>query len=217
MAGIVVITGFEPFGGDSQNPSSQIVKILDGTSIDGYSVIGIELPVDELNANKIIENYIIQYKPKVVISIGLAWGRVAISIERIGINIKDYPIADNYYHQPQNIPIDNDGPDGLFTSLPIRAIVKGLRDAGIPSYVSNTAGTYLCNQVLYGTLNYIRKNDLDIKAGFLHIPFSSSQVAQKGEIVPTLPMIMLEESIRIAIGISLTVKSDIDLTVGAIN
>ncbi|AYO29542.1 pyroglutamyl-peptidase I [Biomaibacter acetigenes] len=217
MNKIILLTGFEPFGGDSINPSLEIAKNLQGKDFDGFIVKALEVPVRDTKCLNVMENAIKEYQPSVIISVGLAWGRSAISLERIGINTRDYPIPDNDGQQPINQPIDPEGPAAYFSTLPIRAIVKELRDSGIPAYISNTAGTYLCNQVMYGTLNYITKNQLPIKSGFIHIPYLSSQIAQKGEIIPSLPFETLVNSIEIAIKTSIRQQEDILLIAGAVN
>lgn len=165
----VLLTGFEPFLKFKSNPTEAAVNELHGQEIGEYSVSGKVYPVvfDEINER--IINDIKEEQPDAVVCLGLAGGRHTIDIERIAINCIDGR-PDNDGNMPDGEKIDESGPDGLFSSLPIKDLEAALKKSEIPARISNTAGTYLCNNVMYSALNYIRENELDIRAGFIHVP-----------------------------------------------
>ncbi len=177
----ILITGFEPFGGEKINPAYEVVKKLKDTISDS-EIIKIQVPVVFNSSSERIIQKIEETNPDAVLMIGQAGGRFNISVERVGINIDDAPIKDNEENQHIDIAIDKEGLPAHFSTLPIKAIVNRIIMEGIPASISNSAGTYICNHVLYGVLNYIYKKNLDIKAGFIHIPFLLEQALDKGEI-----------------------------------
>ncbi|TWI59907.1 pyroglutamyl-peptidase I [Halalkalibacter nanhaiisediminis] len=203
----ILISGFEPFGEMKVNPTQAIVERVSGIQFDGAEIKTVLLPVHYDECLEKMTNYIDEVKPDVVISCGLYGGRTAITPERIGINVKDTmaeePIADNRGKKPMDELIDPAGEDGLFSTLPNRQIVNNLVKENIPSFISNTAGTYICNNTLYGVLNHIKKNDLDIKAGFVHFPASVEMAVEK----PTMPTMPLDLMVK---ALEITVKTCID-------
>jgi pyroglutamyl-peptidase len=169
----LLLTGFEPFLGFPINPTEAIVKELDGQEIGGYRVHGLLLPVDYETAGPKILLEIADVQPDAVIALGLAAGRTSITPERIAINCRDGE-ADNSGVALQDAPIVESGPDGYFSTLPIRKMVEVLNESGYPARISNTAGTYLCNNIMYTVLHSAG----DIKnAGFVHIPASHELAA----------------------------------------
>ena len=174
----VLITGFEPFDGEKINPAWEAVKLLP-TQIGNAEIIKLEIPtVFKKSSDKLIEN-IKSLSPDVVICVGQAGGRYEFCLERVAINIDDGRIPDNSGYQPQEEPIDPNGPTAYFSTLPIKNIVKTLKKSMIPSVVSNTAGTYVCNHIMYSLLHYISQNNLKIKGGFIHVPYVPEQVLDK--------------------------------------
>jgi len=174
----VLITGFEPFDGEKINPAWEAVKLLP-TQIGNAEIIKLEIPtVFKKSSDKLIEN-IKSLSPDVVICVGQAGGRYEFCLERVAINIDDGRIPDNSGYQPQEEPIDPNGPTAYFSTLPIKNIVKNLKKSMIPSVVSNTAGTYVCNHIMYSLLHYISQNNLKIKGGFIHVPYVPEQVLDK--------------------------------------
>lgn len=167
----VLLTGFDPFGGDSTNPSYEAVKRVPDT-IDGIEVIKKEIPTVFRKSIEILEQSIEEYKPDIVICVGQAGGRYDITIERVAINIDDARIPDNEGNQPIDEPIFADGDAAYFSSLPIKAITNEIKKEGIPASVSNTAGTFVCNHIMYGLLYLIDKKYNNIKGGFIHVPFT---------------------------------------------
>lgn len=164
----LLLSGFEPFLGFPINPTEAIVKELDGKEVGGFSVHGVLLPVDFEKAGPSILEVIEEVQPDVVISLGLAAGRSSITPERIAINCRDGE-PDNNGVALQDAPVVEGGPDGYFSTLPIRKMVDVLNESGYPARISNTAGTYLCNNIMYTVLNAVGDG---VRAGFVHIPAS---------------------------------------------
>jgi len=173
----VLLTGFMPFGGETINPSWQAVSRLHGQSIDGWSIVAAEIPVARYEALDCIFALIEEHQPEIVINVGQAGGRQEISVERVGINVDDYGAPDNAGNQPIDEAIYADGPAAHFSTLPVKAMVQAMREAGVPAIVSNTAGTYLCNHVAYGVPHYLAQHHSNAIGGFIHIPFLPEQAA----------------------------------------
>lgn len=192
----ILITGFEPFGGEKINPAYEVVKNLD--KIDGVELIKLEIPTVFQKAPKLIFDKIEEVKPDAVISIGQAGGRTSITPEVIGVNLRDASMDDNEGNRPINELIFEDGEDGLFSTIGVRDIVDNIKNAGIPAELSYTAGTFVCNDVLYSVLYYIKKNNLDIKTGFIHVPFILEQVIDKRN-TPSMTLENIIKGIEIAI------------------
>jgi pyroglutamyl-peptidase len=175
----LLLTGFEPFLGFEINPTEAVVKNLDGKQIGKFTIIGKILPVDFKKGPEQLLKHMEEINPDAVISLGLAAGRTHITPERIAINCQDGE-PDNNGVQLTDHPIDPNGPDGYFSKLPIRKIVNQLNEAGLPAEISNTAGTYLCNNVMYSMIHDLVKREKDIPAGFIHIP-ASHELVVKGK------------------------------------
>lgn len=175
----LLLTGFEPFLQFKINPTDEIVKALNGREIGEYQIVGHTLPVDFTESERQILALIEEVKPDAVISLGLAAGRFKVTPERIAINVKD-GAADNKGVVLQDVAVDTTGDDAYFTTLPIRAMVDALKANQLPAEISNSAGTYLCNNVMYSVL----KNwDVDNKlAGFIHLPASHELAVIDGKI-----------------------------------
>ena len=195
----VLITGFDPFGGENINPALEAVKQLPDT-IEGAEVIKLEIPTVFRKSLEKIEENIIKHNPDVVISIGQAGGRVGITPERVSVNIDDARIPDNEGNQPIDAPIFEDGDNAYFSTLPIKAMVKEMNDNGIPGSLSNTAGTFVCNHVMYGVLYMAVKKYPNIKSGFIHVPYIPSQAAAK----VNQPSMSINDIIK---GLSLCIKA----------
>jgi pyroglutamyl-peptidase len=177
----LLLTGFEPFLKFTVNPTMKIVGELHGEVIGDYKIHSEVLPVDFASSGSQLLTHIEKIQPDAVISLGLAGGRYKITPERIAINVKDGD-ADNEGNKPTDEVIRVDGKDGYFTSLPIRDMVNRLQEVGLPATISNTAGTYLCNNVMYEALHYAEKHQPDMKCGFIHIPASHELAIQHGGI-----------------------------------
>lgn len=189
----LLLTGFEPFLQFPMNPTEQIVNNLHGKVIGEYTVESIVLPVDYSESEKQILEKIKELSPDAVISLGLAAGRFKITPERVAINVKD-GAADNQGVALEDEPIAIDGDDAYFSRLPIRQMVNALKENQLPSEISNSAGTYLCNNVMYAVL----KNVPNIPAGFIHIPVSHEMAIIDGK-YPSWSMHDLQRAIIICI------------------
>ena len=189
----VLITGFDKFGGESINPSSLCVNSLPDV-IDNIEIKKITLPTIFKDSSQVLEENIKSFSPNIVICVGQAGGRSKITPERIAINIDDARIPDNIGNSPIDKTIRKDGENAYFSTLPIKAIVDGLNKNNIPSAISNTAGTFVCNHIMYESLYLASTKYPHIKAGFIHIPFIEEQVLDK----PNMPF-MKKEDIIIAL------------------
>lgn len=198
----ILITGFDPFGGENINPALEAVKKLPDTIL-GSEIIKLEIPTVFRKSLETIEKNIIKHNPDVVISIGQAGGRFGITPERVAINMDDARIKDNEDNQPIDISIYEDGESAYFSNLPIKAMVKEMNDNGIPASISNSAGTFVCNHVMYGVLYLIDKKYPNIRGGFIHVPYIPSQVTTK----PNMPSMSIDD---IAKGLELSIKAVIE-------
>ena len=174
----ILVTGFDPFGGEPINPAIESVKRLPD-NIAGAEIIKLEIPTVRKKSLEKIEKAINEHNPDVILSIGQAGGRFDISIERIGINLDDFRIPDNEGNQIIDEPVFPDGENSYFVKLPVKSMVQNVQKNNIPASVSYTAGTFVCNHVLYGVLYLIEKKYKGKKSGFIHIPFLPQQVVDK--------------------------------------
>lgn len=197
----ILMTGFDPFGGEKINPAEEAVKRV-ASSINGAEVIKLTIPTVQTKSIALIEKTIEQENPDMVICVGQAGGRFSITPELVAINYDDFRIPDNEGNQPVASPIQTDGAPAYFSSLPVKGIVEHLKQNGIPSSLSTTAGTFVCNHVFYGLMYLIDKKFPNIKGGFVHIPYATSQVIDK----PNTPFMSMEEIVR---GLELLVEASI--------
>lgn len=203
----VLITGFEPFGGEKINPSIEAVEIL-RSKIAGADIIKAEIPTVFNKSIKKLEEVLDRERPDIVICVGQAGGRNRISVERVAINLSDGRIPDNEGYQPIDEVIFEDGDTAYFTNLPIKAMVKEMNANNIPAEVSNTAGTYVCNHLMYGLLYNINKKYPNMKGGFIHIPFIPEQVINKRD-KPSMSLELIVKGLEIAIEAAIKYKEDI--------
>ena len=183
----VLITGFDKFGGESINPSSLCVNSLPDV-IDNIEIKKVTLPTVFKDSSRVLEENIKSFSPNIVICVGQAGGRNKITPERIAINIDDARIPDNIGNSPIDEAIRKDGENAYFSSLPIKAIVDKLNKNNIPSVISNTAGTFVCNHIMYEALYLTSNKYPNIKAGFIHIPYIEEQIKNK----PNMPYMKKE-------------------------
>lgn len=194
----VLVTGFDPFGGESVNPAYEAVKLLP-SNIKGAQVITIEIPTVFGRGAEAVEQAIIEHKPNVVINVGQAGGRSCISIERVAINLKEASIPDNDGNSPNGEKVREDGENAYFANIPVKAMVNYVREKGIPSHLSYTAGSYVCNDVMYSLLYMIDKKYPDIKGGFIHVPFATEQVVNKVNNIASMPVETIAKGLEYAI------------------
>lgn len=210
----ILVTGFDPFGGEPINPAIESVKRLP-KEIEGAEIIALEIPTVVHKSLQVIQDAVKKYEPDMVLSIGQAGGRSDITVERIGINIDDCRIKDNEGNQPIDEPIFKDGPAAYFVNLPIKAMVEEIRKIGIPASVSNTAGTFVCNHVTYGVRHMLELEGKGRKSGFIHIPYLPQQVVEKvGQ--PSMALDDIVKGLTAAISAMVKYEEDIKSTGGTI-
>lgn len=211
----VLITGFDPFGGETINPAWEAVKGI-RDEIAGAEIVKMQIPTVVNKSIEKIHAKMKEIQPDAVISIGQAGGRFGVTPERVAINITDARIPDNEGNQPIDIPIFEDGDAAYFSNLPVKAMVQAIKDAGYPSVLSNTAGTYICNHVMYGILYYIQKEFPNARGGFIHVPYAVSQVVNKPG-TPSMAIADITASLEAAIEAAVVNQTDIQAVGGAIH
>jgi len=174
----ILVTGFDPFGGEKVNPALEAVKSLP-SEIHGAEIHWVEIPTVFYKAADVLETAIVRFQPDAVLCIGQAGGRASLTPERVAINQDDARIPDNQGNQPIDTPIRLDGQAAYFSTLPIKAMVQAIKEEGLPATVSNTAGTFVCNHLMYQALYLADKKFPDMRAGFMHIPYMTEQVINK--------------------------------------
>jgi pyroglutamyl-peptidase len=174
----ILISGFEPFGKEKINPTQKLVEIISEKTYSQFDIETVLLPVTVKEAGEVLKAKLDNLNPDYLISFGLYGGITHISLERIGINLVDARIPDNNGEQPVDLVIDKSGETAYWTTLPIREMEKALKETLIPVRVSYTAGTYICNFVMYTALNHIAKTGLKTKSGFIHVPFIREQCVE---------------------------------------
>ncbi|EFX40421.1 pyroglutamyl-peptidase I [Streptococcus peroris] len=174
----ILVTGFDPFGGEKVNPALEAVKLLP-SEIQGAELRWAEIPTVFHKSSEVLESEIKRYQPDVVLCIGQAGGRASLTPERVAINQDDARIPDNEGNQPIDTPIRTDGAAAYFSQLPIKAMVQAIKEEGLPATVSNTAGTFVCNHLMYQALYLADKKFPNMRAGFMHIPYMTEQVINK--------------------------------------
>lgn len=187
----ILVTGFDPFGKETINPAWEAVRRLPAT-IAGAQIVTLQVPTVFDQAASVVRAAIVREQPDVVLDIGQAGGRSGLTPERVAINLNDAGIADNQGNQPVDQPIQADGAAAYFTQLPVKAMVAAIRAAGLPGYLSTTAGTFVCNHLMY-QVQYQRAHEFPrLRAGFMHIPFLPSQVSAR----PGVPSLALTDDVR---------------------
>jgi pyroglutamyl-peptidase len=200
----VLVTGFEPFGDETLNPSRDIARALDGRVFLGRPVVGAVLPCRFGESRFELARLVRLHQPGIVIALGLAAGRSGITPERVAINVDDAPVPDNAGAQPVDAPVIRGGPAAYWSRLPVKAIVRALQARGVPAAVSQTAGTFVCNHVFYGLMHLLRWQRA-VRGGFIHVPFLPEQ-ARAGE--PSLPLATMIDGIALAIEVALVAARD---------
>jgi pyroglutamyl-peptidase len=182
----ILVTGFEPFGGQSLNPSWEVARALHGLQLQGAQVTAVQLPCVFAQALPALQQTLAHLSPDIVLALGQAEGRCDFSVERVAINVQDARIPDNAGAQPIDVPVIAGGPAAYFSTLPIKTLVAGLKAAGFPASVSQTAGTFVCNQVFYALQHTLA--GMGVHSGFMHLPLLPEQAAQwKGPTLPSWP------------------------------
>ncbi len=198
----VLMAAFDPFGGESINPAFEAVKLLPD-EIAGATIVKVEVPTVFRKALEVLNAALEREKPDIAIAIGQAGGRFDITPERVAINVDDARIADNEGNQPVDAMIYPDGKNAYFATLPIKAMVDAIRQGGLPASVSNSAGTFVCNHLMYGLLHTIETKYPTMYGGFIHVPFLPEQVITK----PNQPSMSLDNIVK---GLTLAVAAAIE-------
>ncbi len=197
MAKHVLITGFEPFGGEKINSSELIVRSLEGRLIAGRLIATRVLPVETRNLHDRLEKAILDEQPDIVICLGQAGGRPAAALERVAINVLDFERPDNVGVMRKNDPVVRGGPDARISNLPFGRIIEAWNENGVPGYISNSAGTYICNQTLYEVLGLTERATAPIVAGFVHFPYLPAQAIETGaEQTPSMAFDLMKKAIE---------------------
>lgn len=193
----VLITAFEPFQQETINATMAALSLLPD-SVCGHTLIKRTIPVVFGKAVDAVTALVDDLQPDAVICLGQASGRVDVTPERVAINVMDARIPDNAGEQPADAPIRKDGPAAYFSTLPVKAMVQAMKEAGVPASLSNTAGTFVCNDLMYGLLDHLARTGRNIPAGFIHIPATPAQAAERP--TPSLAPETVAKGLAAAIG-----------------
>ena len=197
---ILLLSGFEPFGGETTNPSWDVASRFEGKSIAGLMVKTVCLPVAHPRAERKIVAAIRRWRPAAIIGLGQAGGRSAISLERVAINLVDQRSRDGMRDYEGNTPVVRDGPDAYFSRLPLSAILRRLKHEEIPASISLSAGAYICNSVMYAALHELKRRPR-LPAGFIHLPYATDQAARHPE-APSMSLDVMERAVDVAIAVT---------------
>jgi len=212
---VILVTGFDCFGGETINPSWEICKRLPH-EIEGMRVETVMLPCEFRRAIEVVAEAIERHQPSIVLSVGQAGGRSRLGVERVGINVDDARIPDNAGAQPIDEEIAPNGPPAYFATVPVKAMARAIREAGIPAEVSNSAGTYVCNHVMYGVLHFLAASGRRARAGFIHVPYAESQVLDKKD-MPAMSIASMAKGVEAAIAAAVRNRHDIAVAEGALD
>ena len=210
------MTGFDPFGGERLNPSWEICRMLAGKTVGGRRIETCKVPCVFRASIEAVAAAIEEHRPGLVICLGQAGGRAHMSVERVAINLDDARIADNGGLQPVDEPIARDGPPAYFATLPVKAMTAAMRAAGVPAQVSNSAGTYVCNHLMYGVLHYLAASRGTARAGFIHVPYAEAQVLDKPAL-PSLSIATMARGVEAAIEAAILNATDLKVSEGALD
>ena len=211
---VVLVTGFDPFGGEAVNPSQQIAQALDGEIIAGHRIVGAILPTEFGAAPATLEKLIARHRPALVLALGQAGGREGISLERVAINLIDARIRDNAGSQPVDVRIVDNAANAYFSTLPIKAMLQRLHAAGIPAALSQSAGAFVCNQVFYALMHALRRRRT--RGGFVHVPYLPEQAARHA-CAPSMPLDAMVGAVRLCLETALTTSTDAHYAAGALD
>ena len=202
----LLLTAFDPFGGERLNPALEAVKKIPD-KIGKIEIIKLEVPTVFRKSIDVVKAEIDRIQPEFVLCIGQAGGRFEITPERVAINMDDARIADNEGNQPLSTAIFEDGENAYFSNLPIKAMVQAIRDISLPASVSNTAGTFVCNHLMYGVLYHIHHSYPKMRGGFIHVPYIPEQVINQASSVPYMSLADITRALQAAIG-AISLNSD---------
>jgi pyroglutamyl-peptidase len=211
----VLVTGFEPFGGEASNPSWDICNRLP-REIAGMRVEICRVPCEFRRSIEVVAAAIDRHQASLIISIGQAGGRTHLGVERVAINVDDARIPDNSGSQPIDETIAANGPTAYLSTLPVKAMVEAMRAAGVPATVSNSAGTYVCNHLMYGVLHYLAASGIDARAGFIHVPYAEEQVLDKPD-AASMALATMTRGVEAAIAAAKAHVRDLEIAGGTLD
>lgn len=209
----IMITGFDPFGGEPVNPAFEAIKLMPD-EIGGAQIVKLEVPTVFRKAGKTLEEGIEKELPDAVICVGQAGGRSGMSVEKVAINLQDARIPDNEGNQPIDEAIKEDGATAYFAAVPVKAMVAKMRENGIPAFVSYTAGTYVCNDLMYSLLYLADKKYPNIRGGFIHVPYAMGQTVDKPNGTPAMALEAIAKGLECAVLALIENKDDISAAMG---
>ena len=193
----ILVTGFEPFGGEVRNPSAEVVESLPD-AVGTIEIIKLVLPVERYRCAELVKQAVLTHRPDAVLSIGQAGGRAAVSVERVAINLDDYRIEDNVGNRPKEEPVVPGGPDAYFTNIPVENMASNIRFLGVPAAVSLSAGSFVCNHLMYSVRHWLEEQGMDTPFCFIHIPYLPEQAVKKpGQ--PSMSMELIRKAIDVAV------------------
>lgn len=202
----VVVTGYEPWERASENPTLDILDQLEARNSFGARLVTVRFPVETAKVSSIVERTLDEHRPDIWLSLGLAPGTSVIAVERLAANVLDFLVPDNAKDQPRQKPVIAEAPLAYAATLPVATIVEAIRKRGIPVKISNSAGTYACNQLMYTALHMIAAKKLDTRGGFIHVPFTPEYVAKQNDTYrecPSMSLDLMVEAVRTAVEVSL--------------
>lgn len=209
----ILITGFDPFGGEDINPAYEAVKLLPD-KIKGADIVKMEIPTVFEKEGKILEKGIVEHRPDAVICVGQAGGRSAVTIEKVAINLMEARIPDNEGKKPLDRPVCADGENAYFAKLPVKAMVQKIREHRIPAKISYTAGTFVCNDVMYRLLYMIDRTFPNLKGGFIHVPYLPEQVVNLPDGTPSMSARMIADALEFAVEAVVECDEDVSVAMG---
>ncbi len=208
----VVLTGYEPWAHAAENPTLELLERARERNYADINLVTLRVPVESAKITALVDEALDKYRPDVWISLGLYPGLAVIAVERTAANVKDFPVADNVSARPHDEPIFADGPFAYQATIPIKAIVRDMTERAIPAKVSNTASTYLCNQIMYSALHLVREKKLGTRAGFIHVPCSPRYVANAAypeHEFPSMSLDLMSDAVDTAINTAVSRAADI--------
>jgi len=209
----VVLTGFEPFGGERVNPSRELVRALDGETVNGHRVVGAILPVAFGSTMPMLEALLETHRPALALATGQAGGRSELAIERVAANLIDARMADADGRQPIDLPVVAEAPAAYFSTLPVKAMLARLRALGIPAALSQSAGLYVCNQTFFALAHLVATRYRGVRAGFIHVPWLPEQAARHhGE--PSMALETMVAGVRAALECAIATRQDLHIAGG---
>ena len=203
MQNKILLSGFDPFGGEPINPACELLRLMSGKHLEGYRIVTQEIPTARFRAIETLCSAITREDPAMIIALGQSGGCHEIAVERVAINVDDYRIPDNDGNQPVDEPVVEGGPAAYWSTLPIRSMVRAMREVEVPAYVSNSAGTFVCNHLFYRLMRFLEEEGNVRRGGFIHVPYMMEQAVRLRQ--PGLPLETmargLEAAIRAAVAV----------------